>query len=67
MDRQHDQDVDREMRVVAQQLATREAFTAFSKAEQERVLGIVYWQKNASSFAAASRQRGRSNAPSGKR
>ena len=41
---------DREMHVVAQQLAAREAFTALSKAEQERIMFIVYWEKQRQFF-----------------
>jgi len=41
---------DREMRVVAQQLATREAFTSLAKAEQARVLNIVSWEKQRQFF-----------------
>jgi len=41
-----------EMRAVVKQLASRKAFTALAKAEQDRVLRIVYWQKQRQFFRA---------------
>jgi len=41
---------ERDMRVVAKQLAGQKAFAALSQAEQERVLRIVYWEKQRQFF-----------------
>jgi hypothetical protein len=41
---------EREVRVVMKQLATKKAFTSLAREEQERVLRIVYWEKQRQFF-----------------